>query len=457
MCYKSKREESVNSELAHGRVNKLLLEIFTVKQFVSLVFLVPESQEFVSELAKLSVKDGSSNVNLSKSKLPKYGSCSGVLSTDETGGSSRQPLKQGGVTPLFLATKSGCVEIVKEILKIYPQAVEHIDDEGQCILHVAIKYRQLEVFEHVSKMEVPMRWLVRRLDNNGNTILHMVGMPIHDYVPEKMLGPALQLQEELLWFERVKSVTKEAFVCHQNNMKETAEALFATTKSKLRNSARDWLIRTSEGSSIVAVLIATVAFTAAYTIPGGPDQKTGFPVLLYHPFFVVSTASDVLSLACALTSVVMFLSILTAPFRLEDFKHSLPNKLMLGFTFLFFSVVMMMISFSATIILMVHGSERWTKILFYSLSFLPVGIFALAYFPLYLSVTKTHKHLLKKIKEAFPCRCWFPTVSRDTYFFHSNRAEICLQGGSNNNSSRDNPEGELFGFQDTSQTKLFSV
>ncbi|KAF3950016.1 hypothetical protein CMV_024176, partial [Castanea mollissima] len=383
---------------------------------------VPESQEFVSELAKLSAKDGSSNVNLSKSKLPKYGSCSGVLSTDKTVGSSRQPLKQGGVTPLFLATKSGCVEIVKEILKIYPQAVEHIDDEGQCILHVAIKYRQLEVFEHVCKMEVPMRWLVRRLDNNGNTILHMVGMPIHEYVPEKMLGPALQLQEELLWFERVKSVTKEAFVCHQNNMKETAEALFATTKSKLRNSARDWLIHTSEGCSIVAVLIATVAFTAAYTIPGGPDQKTGFPVLLYHPFFVVSTASDVLSLSGALTSVVMFLSILTAPFRLEDFKHSLPNKLMLGFTFLFFSVVMMMISFSATIILMVHCSERWTKILLYSLSFLPVGIFALAYFPLYLSVTKTHKHLLKKIKEAFPCRCWFPTLSRDTYFFHSNRA-----------------------------------
>ena len=102
---------------------------------------------------------------------------------------------------MFLATKSGCVEIVKEILKIYPQAVEHIDDEGRCILHVAIKYRQLEVFELVSGMEVPMRWLVRRLDNDGNTILHMVGMPVHVYVPEKMLCPALQLQDELLWFK----------------------------------------------------------------------------------------------------------------------------------------------------------------------------------------------------------------------------------------------------------------
>ena len=27
MCYKSKREESVDSELAHGRVNKLQLEV----------------------------------------------------------------------------------------------------------------------------------------------------------------------------------------------------------------------------------------------------------------------------------------------------------------------------------------------------------------------------------------------------------------------------------------------
>ncbi|KAM3701369.1 hypothetical protein ACJW30_05G166300 [Castanea mollissima] len=143
-----------------------------------------------------------SNVDLTKSKPQEYG-----CHSYEMGGSSRQQLKQGEVTPLFLATISGCVEIVKEILRMYPQAVEHLDDERQTILHVAIKYRQLEVFKHVSKMEVPMRWLVRRLDINGNTILHMVGMPRHDYVPKKMLVPAFQLQEELFWFEVHFSVT----------------------------------------------------------------------------------------------------------------------------------------------------------------------------------------------------------------------------------------------------------
>ena len=152
-----------------------------------------------------------------------------------------------------------------------------------------------------------------------------------------------------MWFsciclcvQRVKSVTKAHFIDHRNKKKLTAEGLFAKNNTELRNAARDWLKHTAEGCSIVAVLIATVAFAAAYTIPGGPNQNTGVPVLLNHSFFVVFTAFDVLSLTCALTSVVIFLSILTAPFRLEDFKHSLPNKLMLGFTFLFLSVSMMM-------------------------------------------------------------------------------------------------------------------
>ena len=105
----------------------------------------------------------------------------------------------------------------------------------------------------------------------------------------------------------------------------------------------------------------------------------------------------------------------------EDFKHSLPNKLKLGFTFLFLSVSMMMIAFSATIILMIRSKERWTEILLYSISFLPVGIFALAYFPLYLSLSKSYKYLLKKMIKAFPCRCWRLAMSNK-----SNR----LQGGS---------------------------
>ena len=55
-------------------------------------------------------------------------------------------------SPLFLATKMGCTDIVKKILKVYPEAVEQIDEDGCAILHVAIKYRRLEIFQSVIKM-----------------------------------------------------------------------------------------------------------------------------------------------------------------------------------------------------------------------------------------------------------------------------------------------------------------
>uniref|UniRef100_A0A7N2LTH5 PGG domain-containing protein n=1 Tax=Quercus lobata TaxID=97700 RepID=A0A7N2LTH5_QUELO len=233
---------------------------------------------------------------------------------------------------LFLATKSGYVEIVQEIIKLYPQSVEHVDDKGRNILHIEIKYRQLKVFELVTKMGLPLSRLERKLDLDGNSILHTVGKKIKDYVPEKMQGPALELQEEL-------------------------HCLY---------------------------------------IPGGTDDATGYPVLVNHPFFVVFTVADVLSISFALTSVVVFLAITTSPFRLVDFSHSLPNKLRRGLTLLFLSVFMMMIALGTTILLMIHKGEELTKTILYAVSFMPVGLCALSYFPLYLSLSKTFENFLEK-------------------------------------------------------------
>ncbi|KAG7963033.1 hypothetical protein I3843_09G097500 [Carya illinoinensis] len=289
---------------------------------------------------------------------------------------------------------SRCVDIAEEILKRYPQAVEHIDDKGRNILHIAIKYRQLSIFDLVMKGEVTEKRLVRKVDNEGNSILHVVGMKSKDYMPEKLQSPALELQDEMQWFERVKSKIPPHFHEHPT----------------------EWLKRTSEGCTVVAVLIATVAFAAAYTVPGGPNSQTGTPILVNKPFFVVFTATDVLSLSFALTSVVIFLSIVSSPFRFQDFKESLPNKLMFGFTFLFLSVSMMMFAFGSTVLLMIQNRESWTKVILYALSFLPVGIFALSYFPLYISLSETYKCLLKKLKRVLPLKLFAMVLSIPTAY-----------------------------------------
>ncbi|KAK9175853.1 hypothetical protein WN944_027863 [Citrus x changshan-huyou] len=366
-------------------------------------------RELAKELAKFLIfRDTSWEVtesiqDQSRPKIHRYGANPSASSGDQKGIAEVSAIDHAE-TPLFLATKSGCIEIVKDILSVYPQAVEHIDDEGRNILHVAIKYRQLEIFELVVQMEIPLRRLVRKIDYNGNTILHMAGIKRKDYVAEKMEGPALLLQDELLWYERVKSVTMPHFLNHRNNMGFIPEELFAIANNELRAQSKQWLIHTTEGCSVVAVLIATVAFAAAYTVPGGSNENTGYPILINHPFFVAFTVSDVLSLTFSLAAVVTFLSMLTSPFRLEDFKHSLPNKMIMGFTFLFLSVCLMMVAFLATILLMIKSKESWAKIVLYTCAFIPVGVFALSYFPLYItkSVTRGLNYLRDKAKVLVP-------------------------------------------------------
>ncbi|KAA8526408.1 hypothetical protein F0562_008389 [Nyssa sinensis] len=304
-------------------------------------------------------------------------------------------------TPLLLATKHGSIEIVREILKIYPQAVEHVDDKGRTILHLAIKYRQLEILDMMEEKIISMKRLVRKCDKKNNSILHMVGLKAKSGWIDDTRSPALQLQEEWLLFERVQNICSVHFFRHININGRTAEQVFANKNNKLRREAKEWLKRTAENSSIVAVLIATVAFAAAYTVPGGSDQNTGAPILLNQTFFIIFTITDVLSLTFALTSVIIFLSILTSPFRLIDFKQSLPQKLMLGFTCLIFSVSMMMLAFAATIILVIHNKGEWTKVALYTAAFLPVCVFAFSYLPLYSSLLRTLKYSLNKIVAIF--------------------------------------------------------
>ena len=83
---------------------------------------------------------------------------------------------------------------------------------------------------------------------------------------------------------------------NHNVKDETAQDFFVRSHDYLLKEAQNWLKRTSESCSVIAVLIATVAFTAAYTVLGDSNQTTGLPILLHDPFFVVFTFTDVLSL-----------------------------------------------------------------------------------------------------------------------------------------------------------------
>ncbi|KAJ9689836.1 hypothetical protein PVL29_012484 [Vitis rotundifolia] len=270
------------------------------------------------------------------------------------------------------------------------------------ILHVAILYRHIQIFDMVvEEFEVLSRKLLSATDNEGNSLLHMLGQKRKSQVHEKMQNPALQLRTELLLFEKVKNACKAHVTRPLNKENKTAEELFATRNEKLHKEAKEWLMRSTENCTLLSVFIATVAFAAAYTVPGGPDQNTGIPILNCKPFFVVFILADMISLTMALRSVGIFLSILQSSFLLEDFEKHLFKKLIHGIICLTLSVLMMAVAFGATIILIMKNN--WKKAVWNVVAFLPVPIFFLSYSPLFSAVLRTDpgklfKKVLKYIK-----------------------------------------------------------
>ncbi|XP_034697349.1 ankyrin repeat-containing protein ITN1-like [Vitis riparia] len=209
-----------------------------------------------------------------------------------------------------------------------------------------------------------------------------------------MQNPALQTK--LLSFEKVKKACQVHVTKPLNKENKTAEELFVTRNEKLHREAKEWLMRSTENCTLLSVFIATVAFAAAYTVPGGPDQNTGIPILNCKPFFVVFIIADVISLTLALTSVGIFLAILQSSFLLEDFKKYLFEKLIQGIICLMLSVLMMAVAFGATIILIMK--HNWKKAVWHVVAFLPVPIFFLSYSPLRSIVLLIHiKKLLKEV------------------------------------------------------------
>ncbi|GJV65729.1 ankyrin repeat-containing protein [Tanacetum coccineum] len=148
------------------------------------------------------VNSSSSPVRLSNSensinalKVHLYGKTKSFIEHEQMTGDAYRP-----DTPLLLATIHGCTEIVEEILKVYPQAVEHIDHDGRNILSLAILHRRIEIIDLVDRMRIQKQRVRRNIDNYGNTLLHLVGERV-DEQNEELKGPALVLQEDTLLFK----------------------------------------------------------------------------------------------------------------------------------------------------------------------------------------------------------------------------------------------------------------
>ena len=109
------------------------------------------------------------------------------------------------------------------------------------------------------------------------------------------------------------------FFTHYNGGGPTPKEIFTKDHTDLLKEGGKWLNSTSSSCSVVATLIATVAFATSATVPGDFNEKNGNPNLAHQSAFNLFAVSSLIALCSSATSLVMCLAILTSRHQEDDF------------------------------------------------------------------------------------------------------------------------------------------
>ena len=182
-----------------------------------------------------------------------------------------------------------------------------------------------------------------------------------------------------------------SYIKMKNSDNQTPKDLFTEKHKDLLKEGEKWMKSTATSCMLVATLIATVVFAAAFTLPGGEDDKTGVAIFLKKKkkWFSIFMISDAVALFSSSASIIMFLSILTSRYAENDFLISLPTRLMLGLSALFISIATMVLAYGATIFMIYDHSYFWVRIVIVVLACVPVTLFAFQHFHLWADTIRS--------------------------------------------------------------------
>ncbi|XP_047941502.1 ankyrin repeat-containing protein ITN1-like [Salvia hispanica] len=257
-------------------------------------------------------------------------------------------------TLFFIAAESGNDEFIVELFKNDHNLLYKVNDNSHSIFHVAVSRRYVNVFNLMYELGGTKDLIATYIDDEGNNILHLAA----ELAPQNQLdcipGAAWQMQREVLWFKAVEKLVRPAFKHKKNKEGKTPRELFVAKHEGLRAEGEKFMKQTAKSCMVVTVLIATVVFTTAFTVPGGYNRN-GAPILENKRMFVIFPVSEAVATLSSLTSMLMFLSILTSRYSDEDFLTALPIWMVVGVSTLFFSIVAMMVAFCSCLLFFEHG------------------------------------------------------------------------------------------------------
>ncbi|KAF2300971.1 hypothetical protein GH714_018733 [Hevea brasiliensis] len=311
----------------------------------------------------------------------------GLLIFETLKGDNASKVRKLLLPPVRLAARLGIHEFVAEVIKAYPQSLWVFDENGMSYFHLAVKYRHENIFSLLChQMSSRKHFITASLDRFGNNLLHLAG----ELQPsDKVSGAALQMQRELQWFQEVEKVVQPSYKEMRNREGKTPRMVFTEEHKDLREQGEKWMKDTASSCTVVAALVVTVAFAAAFTVPGGNTSDQGIPIYLNEAAFLIFAISNAFALFSSSTSLLMFLGILTSRYSEYDFLKALPMRMSIGLISLFFSIVSMLVAFGSSLQIVLSHRVNWIWVPISLLACVPVTLFAILQFPLLVEIVSS--------------------------------------------------------------------
>ncbi|XP_031094887.1 ankyrin repeat-containing protein ITN1-like [Ipomoea triloba] len=302
--------------------------------------------------------------------------------------------RSNGKNALHLAARQGHVEIVKALLEKDPQLARRTDKKGQTALQMAVKGVNVEVVKLLLNADAA---IVMLPDKNGNTALHVATRKKRVLIVDELLRlpdmnvnaltrdhkTALDIVEDFPLSEE-STLIKESLcrygAVRANELNQPRDELRNTVTQikkdihiqleqtkrtnknvhgiakELRKLHREGINNATNSVTVVAVLFATVAFAAIFTVPGGDDDY-GMAVAVTYTSFQIFFIFNAVALFTSLAVVVVQITLVRGETKAERRVIEIINKLM------WLASVCTSVAFMASSYIVVGRKFEWAAIL----------------------------------------------------------------------------------------------
>eukprot|EP00252_Welwitschia_mirabilis_P017050 TRINITY_DN37910_c0_g1_i1.p1 TRINITY_DN37910_c0_g1~~TRINITY_DN37910_c0_g1_i1.p1 ORF type:complete len:581 (-),score=95.10 TRINITY_DN37910_c0_g1_i1:447-2189(-) len=272
---------------------------------------------------------------------------------------TRKPDRKGQ-TALHMAAKgSNCLEVVRELLQVDPAVVMLPDIKGNMPLHVATRKKRFEIVKELLTMPDINVNAMNRMHKTAMDIAE--GLPYSDEAQEIkdiLIGAGAVRSRELNQprDELKKTVSEIKHDVHtQLRQAERTNRNVTDIAKEIRKLHREGINNATNSVTVVAVLFATVAFAAIFTVPGG-FLTSGEATVANTPLFQVFFISNAVALFTSLAVVVVQITLVRWEPRSQRKVVEVINKLM------WLASVCTSLAFISSAYIVVGPNEKWLAI-----------------------------------------------------------------------------------------------